>query len=56
MVIPNNSCSVVCFLRGQVHTIKFDIPLILTSPALHSFAPSFLINSADLRVLLATPS
>lgn len=32
-----------------------NISLIFTSPALHSFTPSFLKSSTELRVLLATP-
>ena len=52
MVILNYSCFLVCLFKGQVHTIKFDIPLILAPPALHSFAPFFLNNSTEPRVWL----
>lgn len=55
MVVPDNSSSIVYLFKGEVYTTKFDISLILTSPALYFFTPSFLNNSTELRVLLATP-
>lgn len=51
MVIPNNSCSVVCLFKVQVHTIKFDIPLTLSALSLHSFALPFLNNFTELRII-----
>lgn len=56
MVTPNNSCSIVGLFKGQVYTIKSDILSILTPPALYSFPLSLLNDSAELEVLLTTPS
>lgn len=42
--------------KGEVYTTKIDVSLIFTSPALYSFTPSFLNNSTELRVFVATPS